>query len=109
MSSNPTKSAGSPTQSVLQLFWMTVLVILAGWLTFRTFHRNLPGANHTVGERHPAVATELRNLGWLYREEGRYPEAERYLTQAIDVGSEAWGPEHPEVAISLSNLGWGSC
>jgi tetratricopeptide (TPR) repeat protein len=56
------------------------------------------------GEEHPAVATCLNGLAWLYREQGRYSEAEPLLRDALAMLKRLLGEEHPAVAGSLNNL-----
>jgi Flp pilus assembly protein TadD len=57
-----------------------------------------------LGPGHPQVATTLNNLGVLYRQQGRYAEAEAAHRRALAIREGALGKNHPEVATSLSNL-----
>ena len=41
----------------------------------------------------------------LYRDQGRYAEAEPLYKRALAISEKAIGPEHPDVAASLGNLG----
>jgi tetratricopeptide (TPR) repeat protein len=50
------------------------------------------------------VATSLNNLALLYRDQGRYEEAEPRFQRALEIREKALGPEHPDVAQSLNNL-----
>jgi hypothetical protein len=43
-------------------------------------------------------------LADLYRDQGRYAEAEPLYRRSLTVREKALGPEHPDVAISLSDL-----
>jgi CHAT domain-containing protein/Tfp pilus assembly protein PilF len=51
------------------------------------------------------VATSLNNLGGLYRDQGRWGEAEALFHRSLQMREAALGPAHPEVATSLNNLG----
>ena len=46
----------------------------------------------------------LNNLAELYREQGKYEEAEPLYRRAIAIGEKVLGPEHPRLAIWLNNL-----
>jgi len=63
------------------------------------------------GPDHPTTDTLLNNLAELYREQGRYAEAELLLKQAepllkraLAIDEKAMGPDHPSVATGLNNL-----
>jgi len=56
------------------------------------------------GENHPNVATSLHNLAGLYREVGRFADAEPLSLQALAMTRELLGENHPDVAASLNNL-----
>ncbi len=43
-------------------------------------------------------------LAELYREQGKYADAEPLFQRALAIDEEALGPEHPHVAASLNNL-----
>lgn len=47
----------------------------------------------------------LQNLGYLFRQQGRYQEAERHYQQALPIFEQALGPDHPDMATLLTNLG----
>jgi tetratricopeptide (TPR) repeat protein len=49
------------------------------------------------------VANGLNNLAALYRDQGRYAEAEPLYQRALAIWEEALGPEHPNVATALEN------
>jgi tetratricopeptide (TPR) repeat protein len=53
---------------------------------------------------HPDVATSLNNLAGVYKDQGRYAEAEQLLKRALAIDEKAVGPEHLSVAIGLNNL-----
>ena len=50
------------------------------------------------------MATSLNNLAGLYSFQGRYPEAEPLLLEALDLYKQLLGDNHPDVALSLNNL-----
>ena len=50
------------------------------------------------------MAESLNNLAVLYRNQGKYAEAEPLLKWALDIQEKALGPDHPNVARSLNNL-----
>ena len=52
----------------------------------------------------PASATYLNNLAALYRDQGRYGEAEPLYKRALAIDEKALGPDHPDVGRVLNNL-----
>ncbi|MGD1909623.1 MAG: tetratricopeptide repeat protein [Rivularia sp. (in: cyanobacteria)] len=57
-----------------------------------------------LGENHPHTATSLNNLAYLYKNQGRYEEAEALYIQALELTKQLQGVNHPDTASSLSNL-----
>ena len=49
------------------------------------------------------MATSLNNLAVLYRDQGRYAQAEPLFQRALAIWEKALGPEHPNVATALEN------
>ena len=49
-------------------------------------------------------APSLNNLAELYRDQGRYAEAEPLYKRALAIREKALGPDHPDVGTSLNNL-----
>jgi tetratricopeptide (TPR) repeat protein len=47
----------------------------------------------------------MNNLGALYRDEGKYGQAELLLTKSFDVQRRVQGEDYPETLIALRNLG----
>ena len=47
----------------------------------------------------------LNNLASVYREEGRFAEAEPLYRRSLGIWEKALGPDHPLVAASLINVG----
>ena len=52
----------------------------------------------------PKIAAPLNNLGLLYRQEGRYAEAEPLHFRALTITTKAYGKDSREVAITLNCL-----
>jgi len=61
-------------------------------------------AEKNVGPNHPAVATSLNSLAWLYLTQGQYAQAEPLFKRALAINEKALRPEHPDVATSLENM-----
>ena len=49
------------------------------------------------------MALSLNNLALLYKDQGRYAEAEPLYKRALAIWEKALGPEHPHVATILEN------
>lgn len=56
------------------------------------------------GPDHPDVGVVLSTLANLYRELGRYAEAEPLYWRALAIDERALGPDHPNVGTRLNNL-----
>lgn len=50
----------------------------------------------------PEVAIDLDGLAQLYREQGKYEQAEPLCQRALWIFEEKLGPTHPDTAVSLS-------
>ncbi len=50
------------------------------------------------------LAESLNGLAVVYRDQGRYTEAEPLLKRALSIREKALGPAHPDVIQSLNNL-----
>jgi tetratricopeptide (TPR) repeat protein len=57
-----------------------------------------------MGETNPAVASTLNDLALVYRDEGKYTEAEGLLKRALVIREIALGASHPLVGQSLNNF-----
>lgn len=59
-----------------------------------------------VGKQHPDYAVCLHNLGALYVDEGRYPEAERLFQEALPLIENAFhsGPNYPKALEDYARL-----
>src|SRR5438876_22031 len=55
-----------------------------------------------LGPKHPETAQGLNNLADLYREQGKYEQAEPLYERALAIREEVLGPEHPETAQGLN-------
>jgi eukaryotic-like serine/threonine-protein kinase len=60
---------------------------------------------NSFGEKHPSVASKLNKLSTVFREEGKYEEAESASRDAIQMSMAVLGEEHPLVALFTLNLG----
>jgi tetratricopeptide (TPR) repeat protein len=61
-------------------------------------------ARETSGEDSLEYATAATWLGWLYKKQQRYADAEALLKQALAIREQAFGANHALVATSLNNL-----
>jgi tetratricopeptide (TPR) repeat protein len=52
-----------------------------------------------LGNEHPNVANSLLNLGTLYQQQGKYPEAKALYRQALAIAHATLGPNHPNTQI----------
>ena len=57
------------------------------------------------GERHPAVADTLINLGEIQVQGGHYSQAEQFDREALDITESWYGKDHPETASAMTILG----
>lgn len=55
------------------------------------------------GERHPAVAESLNNIGLLLYSQNRFGDAQPLMEQSIDIKRICFGPRHTMLAASLHN------
>src|SRR5205085_4295290 len=53
---------------------------------------------------HPDIASTLNDLGTLYFMQGKYPQSEPLLRQALAIREQVLGSEHPDTATSFHNL-----
>jgi tetratricopeptide (TPR) repeat protein len=60
---------------------------------------------HTLGQAHPLVAQDLRNLADLSKTQRDFADARSLYEQALAIDQSIYGPYHPEVALNLKNLG----
>ena len=57
-----------------------------------------------LGPEHRSVAESLNNLAGLYRDQGKYAEAQLLYNRSLAIDYKVLGPEHPWVATDLNNL-----
>ena len=57
-----------------------------------------------LGERHPDIAQSYGNLAKLYQVRGDFTEAERLLTEAVEIDEQVYGKYHPDLAKDLISL-----
>ena len=50
------------------------------------------------------MAVSLNNLAYLYRDQGKYAEAEPLFQRSLAIVEKVLGPENPGLAASLNNL-----
>jgi tetratricopeptide (TPR) repeat protein len=65
--------------------------------------RALKISEKALGTEHPAVAIRLNNLALLYKQQGKYAEAEPLYQRAIAIDEKALGANHPGLATDLEN------
>ena len=68
------------------------------------FRQVLEYDRQLYGDRHPAVANDLINVGAVLHERGNYAEAERYYREALDINVGFYGNDHPATADNLTGL-----
>jgi tetratricopeptide (TPR) repeat protein len=61
-------------------------------------------ARREHGENHMEFATAIAWLGFVYKAEGHYAEAEPLYKRSLAIAEKALGPDHPDVGINLNNL-----
>src|SRR5262249_7907741 len=57
-----------------------------------------------LGANHPDVGQTLNNLARLYRDQGKYGDAERLFKRALTIREQTLGPSHPYVAATRYDL-----
>ena len=62
------------------------------------YKRSLAIREKALGPDHPDVAQSLNNLAVLYRDQGRYADAEPLYKRSLAINEKALGPDHPDVA-----------
>jgi tetratricopeptide (TPR) repeat protein len=69
------------------------------------FERALKIAEAAYGPNHPAVATDVNNLGSVLHDMGDLAGARACFERALKIDEAAYGPDDPNVAIRVNNLG----
>jgi tetratricopeptide (TPR) repeat protein len=57
-----------------------------------------------LGEEHPDTVRTMSNVGVLYRNQGRYAEAESILSKTLEVRRRVLGEAHFDTLVSMHNL-----
>ena len=57
-----------------------------------------------MGPQHPDLATALGNLALVYRDQGKFAQAERLYRRALAIRERSLGADHVLVADSLDAL-----
>ena len=58
-----------------------------------------------MGPEHNDISESLNNLGELYRDLGKYSEAETVYLRALEIRENNLNSDNPAIAESLNNLG----
>ncbi|MFT7835169.1 FxSxx-COOH system tetratricopeptide repeat protein [Saccharothrix sp. BKS2] len=74
-------------------------------LALPLFERALAIDEAVYGSDHPAVASNLENLGLALRDLGRPAEARPLFERALAIDEAVYGSDHPAVASNLDSLG----
>jgi tetratricopeptide (TPR) repeat protein len=57
-----------------------------------------------LGKDHPDLAISLNNLAEVYKEQGKFTEAEPLFKRALEMMENSLGPDHPHILPILENL-----
>jgi hypothetical protein len=57
-----------------------------------------------LGEDHPNMLSSMNNLASMYREQGRWKEAEELEVRVIETRKKVLGEDHPDTLTSMGNL-----
>jgi non-specific serine/threonine protein kinase/serine/threonine-protein kinase len=57
-----------------------------------------------LGPEHPETLQSMHSLALDLRDEGHYPEAEKYDRKTLDIRRRVLGPEHPDTLRSMTGL-----
>ena len=60
-----------------------------------------------MGPEYPDTLKSMDDLAIVYREQGKYPQAEALGTQVLDIRRRSLGPEHPDTLASMNSLAIG--
>ncbi|MCW5569148.1 MAG: serine/threonine protein kinase, partial [Dokdonella sp.] len=72
----------------------------------RHYRLGIERLRETLGPRHRQVGVKLSNLGLLYLRLGRFDEARRTLTEALDVLAGVYGSRHAYLLPAMTYLSW---
>jgi tetratricopeptide (TPR) repeat protein len=74
-------------------------------LLFRLRPCTLQGKENALGPDHTSTINTVRNLGNLYRNQGKLVEAEKMYQRALQGYEKALGADHTSTLDTVSNLG----
>jgi len=57
-----------------------------------------------LGEEHPDSLMSMANLAFMYRNQGRWKEAEELQMPVMKISKRVLGEEHPDMLRSMENL-----
>jgi tetratricopeptide (TPR) repeat protein len=57
-----------------------------------------------LGTDHPDVANTYNNMAVVYRAQGDYPRALKYLKMCLDIRLDRLGTDHPDAANTYNNM-----
>lgn len=67
-------------------------------------HAALEKRRETLGPDHPDTLRSMRELATVFKEQGRYPEAESLLRQTLGRQQRVLGADHPDTFITITVL-----
>ena len=59
-----------------------------------------------LGEEHPDTLKSISNLALIYRNQGRWKEAEELQVRVMEIRKRMLGEEHPGTLTSMNNLAY---
>ncbi len=102
------RTAGATTQELLTTYLLPALEALADVAAQQQLHDLTTQFEGLLGQLKygdsPALATSLGRLAELYREQGRFGQAEPLFLRALAIQEQQLGADHPAVATTLNNL-----
>ncbi len=103
------ESAAEPNFGTLATYLNNLSMVLMEMNEPQLAHERLSRAlrldNKTFGDRHPAVARDLANLGHACRALRQLDDAERYYRDAVTMVERTEGEDSPHAAALLNHLG----
>jgi tetratricopeptide (TPR) repeat protein len=68
------------------------------------YERALKGKEKAWGPEHTSTLDTVNNLGIIYKDQGKFKEAEEMYNRALKGYEKALGPNHPSTLMTLQNL-----
>ncbi|KAK3690270.1 Tetratricopeptide repeat-domain-containing protein [Podospora appendiculata] len=62
------------------------------------------GSEKVLGLEHPDTLTSMNNLAFVWKDQGKFEEAEQMNRRALGGREKVLGLEHPDTLTSVSNL-----